>query len=542
MAREKGSLPVAAPADDKKRAIDSAMAQIEKMYGYGYVIERNFEDSEAYARQRRNRKGTNSKTADRGTRKSVSGTRISENSGLQRDASGDKMRINDNLSESGESNDDKNTKALGADGTGQNNDSIWERSNDSEKVYKNMGSRTETLGEGERTKLGHIPWSGRIQSYDLNSSREKELSYGILRKISAGRIKEKDSLGRTISQQVQKYFSNTVIKTEDGLLIPLYHATDNEFDVFEYGDFGFHIGSAEQAMYLDKKYIKEVYVNIKNPLFINNDPLHWPGLAISAHALSQDIITLEDFNALYKLEGFSSFAYNSEANKAIRKLLKEKGYDGIIYPNGVEGEGISAIAFDSEQIKYTSNQNPTTNKNLRKSVSGTRVVEGTTSSTASGPPSPQGEGSGGSSEKAKYTDRFSREKLRSRIDSDFTYLHGMLKVPTDKRHIPEHLRAEVAAVLDCIKFETKQLDKIRDAGKEAQSPTAIKLAGISGLYEDIIRKAWGVEKSGESKTKGRFYCHTKNKLMIIHQLVFVCIKLCCLFNCIITFNHNKAGS
>ncbi len=112
---------------------------------------------------------------------------------------------------------------------------------------------------------------------------------------------------------------------------------------------------------------------------------------------------------------------------------------------------------------------------------------------------PEGDGGSYTFFEAKYTDRFSREKLRSRIDSDFTYLHGMLKEPTDKRHVPEHLRAEVAAVLDCIKFETKQLDKIRDAGKEAQSPTAIKLAGISGLYEDIIRKAWGVEKSGESK-------------------------------------------
>jgi hypothetical protein len=112
---------------------------------------------------------------------------------------------------------------------------------------------------------------------------------------------------------------------------------------------------------------------------------------------------------------------------------------------------------------------------------------------------PEGDGGNYTFFEAKSTDRFSREKLKKRIDSDFTYLHGMLKEPTDKRHVPEHLRAEVAAVLDCIKFETKQLDKIRDSGKEAQSPTAIKLANISSLYEDIMRKAWGVEKSEDSK-------------------------------------------
>jgi hypothetical protein len=33
MAKEKAPMPMAAPADDKKRAIDTAMAQIEKMYG-----------------------------------------------------------------------------------------------------------------------------------------------------------------------------------------------------------------------------------------------------------------------------------------------------------------------------------------------------------------------------------------------------------------------------------------------------------------------------------------------------------------------------
>ena len=38
MAKEKAPLPSAAPADDKKRAIDTAMAQIEKMYGKGSIM------------------------------------------------------------------------------------------------------------------------------------------------------------------------------------------------------------------------------------------------------------------------------------------------------------------------------------------------------------------------------------------------------------------------------------------------------------------------------------------------------------------------
>ncbi|WP_295582858.1 recombinase RecA [uncultured Oscillibacter sp.] len=38
MAKDKGPLPTAAPADDKKQAITTAMAQIEKMYGKGSIM------------------------------------------------------------------------------------------------------------------------------------------------------------------------------------------------------------------------------------------------------------------------------------------------------------------------------------------------------------------------------------------------------------------------------------------------------------------------------------------------------------------------
>ena len=38
MARDKAPLPSAGPADDKKKAIDTAMAQIEKMYGKGSIM------------------------------------------------------------------------------------------------------------------------------------------------------------------------------------------------------------------------------------------------------------------------------------------------------------------------------------------------------------------------------------------------------------------------------------------------------------------------------------------------------------------------
>ena len=38
MAKEKAPLPPAAPASDKKKAIEAAMAQIEKAYGKGSIM------------------------------------------------------------------------------------------------------------------------------------------------------------------------------------------------------------------------------------------------------------------------------------------------------------------------------------------------------------------------------------------------------------------------------------------------------------------------------------------------------------------------
>ena len=38
MAKEKAPMPSAAPAEDKKRAIEAAMGQIEKMYGKGSTM------------------------------------------------------------------------------------------------------------------------------------------------------------------------------------------------------------------------------------------------------------------------------------------------------------------------------------------------------------------------------------------------------------------------------------------------------------------------------------------------------------------------
>ena len=85
----------------------------------------------------------------------------------------------------------------------------------------------------------------------------------------------------------------------------------------------------------------------------------------------------------------------------------------------------------------------------------------------------------------------------------------MVKEPTDKRHIPEHLRADVAAVLGCIDFETKQLDRIRDAGKEAQSPCEIGAEGNERRYPSKRMRRRRIKK--EKHTKRYTFCLVRHQ-------------------------------
>lgn len=91
----------------------------------------------------------------------------------------------------------------------------------------------------------------------------------------------------------------------------------------------------------------------------------------------------------------------------------------------------------------------------------------------------------------RYRDRFSKDKLRKNIDRDFRYLYSMFHNPTDNRHIPQELRESVGDLLRCFNFETKRLDGLRNAGKEAESPTAVRLKKMTEEFEKLLKEAHG---------------------------------------------------
>ena len=129
------------------------------------------------------------------------------------------------------------------------------------------------------------------------------------------------------------WFGDSKVVDAEGKPLVVYHGTDEEFNDFQYGEFGFHFGNKEQAESRGE-ILMPVYLSIKNPIHFKTDFSTWDEDYIAPYLVRQKVIT--------KAEA---------AQGDLQGLLMEKGYDGYIYPNGYEGGGISYAVFSPEQIK-----------------------------------------------------------------------------------------------------------------------------------------------------------------------------------------------
>jgi len=132
----------------------------------------------------------------------------------------------------------------------------------------------------------------------------------------------------------------------------VFHGTNKEFEEFKIAgevspykreSVGPHFGTKEQAGFVAKTKggkVKEFYLDIKNPIRLE-DRNSWSQAGINNQLFEKGIITRAEYDDnVYKKETYDT-----------RKILREKGYDGIVYSNTAEGKGDSYIAFSNEQIK-----------------------------------------------------------------------------------------------------------------------------------------------------------------------------------------------
>lgn len=228
-----------------------------------------------------------------------------------------------------------------------------------------------------------------------------------------------DSEGNTLSEQQQEYFKDSKVRDESGNLLPVYHGSPNEFFVFDRNRMGkgndqfgagFYFATDEDASrHYGDKVIKS-YLNIQKPIVINRtedggdlydvhltqkqayeilkrhpkiydaeeSPLgdlfdeYWEvgpkDYMIRQAAKNLDSIGLMDSD-------YTAFRnYPNELHEAIREVL---GYDGVEVRFAGSNEKFYVAWFEN-QIKQTSNKNPTGSTDIRYSLSMVNPVKPTT--------------------------------------------------------------------------------------------------------------------------------------------------------------------
>lgn len=169
-------------------------------------------------------------------------------------------------------------------------------------------------------------------------------------------IYSENSRRNTLNDAERNALSNTVIVDKDNNPAEVYHFTpEMNFEEFNEGDTGFHFGTKEQAnkrgldLNSNTGRIFKAYLNIKKPINARYDISNWKPNAFSMYLYGEGVIDAKQLREIHELSS-KGLGYNSPASVRLREILKEKGYDGVIYPNDIEGEGNSYMVFDDNQI------------------------------------------------------------------------------------------------------------------------------------------------------------------------------------------------
>lgn len=179
----------------------------------------------------------------------------------------------------------------------------------------------------------------------------------------------KDNQGRTLTKEQQEYFKDSKVRDENGNLLTMYHGSENEFNIFDidrtgargsYYTSGFYFTTSKESAKdyaTNKGKIYETYLNITNPYIPSADIINKDGSVTFAPSF------YEEFEQKFKDRLPLDWKELNSARKgtAARYILEDLGYDGVI-------NGDVYVAFESNQIKNIDNTNPTTDADIRYSL------------------------------------------------------------------------------------------------------------------------------------------------------------------------------
>ena len=184
-------------------------------------------------------------------------------------------------------------------------------------------------------------------------------------------MSDRDSDGRQISDGQREYFKDSVVRDDDGNLIPVYHSTHEEFYTFKRGKLGGEtLVNANDASLAATSLVGhwfsdhdnsnrigghslKCYLNITRPYRTDLD-----SLAAEIGSYSDDLDKMQ--------EHFEMGQYNlvRKAASDFVRWLRSNGYDGLVVDDREFG-GNSYVVLNSRQAKLTTNENPTGRNDTR---------------------------------------------------------------------------------------------------------------------------------------------------------------------------------
>lgn len=214
------------------------------------------------------------------------------------------------------------------------------------------------------------------------------------RRVSTKFSLKSDSQGRELTEAQREYFKDSKVVDSDGQLKVMYRGGTGDFTVFDrkkssysnlYGR-GFYFTDSEAHA---KQYgnARAFYLNITTPVSTTETTITREQMRkfLKAVAANEDDFSFENYgydatvsSVLKSVYGKSDFAMLYDANQtaigdmvAAVELFNEvngTSYDGLILDT-------ETVAFQSNQIKNVTNQNPTSDPDIRRSLKGTENAQ-----------------------------------------------------------------------------------------------------------------------------------------------------------------------
>jgi hypothetical protein len=221
----------------------------------------------------------------------------------------------------------------------------------------------------------------------MKKSVDNIAKVNILASMGDSKLSDRDSEGNTLSKEQQEFFKDSKVRDEKGNLKIMYHGTSKGghtvFDTYgsNYGLFGtgsYFTDNRDIAESYTKKgkgnnqQVYDTYLNITNPIDMDAqaDVSKWEKQFPDAD-FSNCTTNEECYRAMEEwLE--DEMLPKWEAAEIAIDGLQEMGYDGVTHIGGGRVNTDSTrhrvyIAFDSNQIKETTNTNPTSDPDIRYS-------------------------------------------------------------------------------------------------------------------------------------------------------------------------------